>query len=245
MSATVGTPVSALTEPQPSDPIPDLVELVINGNIVSPSYWINYVLNQTIGVDPLTYTTNKIAGDWQALQKAGTALTNMSDYLRDYGYAVAAGRREVREDWDGNAAQAAEDYFTQLTDALNTQSAALKDVSTTVEEYSLASYYMAQFICGRIQDVYDYAIILAIKEAAAAAMATTGVGAVGSVFTTASAAYEVVQIISTWAQVLGKFTQWVFLAEAAAGTALGAAATLSSTDLPELGGKNYDHQGVS
>ncbi|WP_280220101.1 hypothetical protein [Nocardia neocaledoniensis] len=245
MSTTSTMPVGSLTEPQPSDPIPDLVELVINGNLVSPSYWINYVLAHTIGVDPLTYTTNKIAGDWQSLQKAGTALGNISDYLRDYGHSISAGNRETQTSWDGNAADAADAYFDTLTQALTTQASTLKDISTTVDEYSLASYYMAQFICGRIQDIYDAAIILAIKEAAAAAMATTGVGAIGSVFTTASAVYEVAQIVEGWGKVLGQFTKWVFLAEATAGTILGGVATVSSTAIPTLGAETYDHQGVS
>ncbi|RBO90282.1 WXG100 family type VII secretion target [Nocardia puris] len=242
---TVNPPISALTEPQPSDPIPDLVELVINGNIVSPSYWINYVLVNTIGVDPLSYTTNKIAGDWQALQKAGTALDNMAEYLRDYARTISTENTTVHNTWKGNAADAADDYFDELTKALNTQAGALRDISMTVEEYSLASYYMAQYICGKTQDIYDLAIILAIKQAAAWAMASTGVGAVGSVFTTASAVYEVAQIIKTWGEVLGQFTTWVFRAEAAIGVILGAVATVSSTDIPSLGGETYDHQGVS
>lgn len=245
MTTTTTSPVASLTEPQPSDPIPDLVELVINGNLVSPSYWINYVLVHTIGFDPLTYTTNKIAGDWQSLQQAGTALGNISDYLRDYARTISADNREVQTSWDGNAAEAADAYFDELTQALTTQAGTLKDISTTVDEYSLASYYMAQFICGRIQDIYDAAIILAIKEAAAAAMATTGVGAIGSVFTTASAVYEVAQIVEGWGKVMGQFTQWVFLAEAAVGTILSGVAAISSTTIPALGAETYDHQGVS
>ncbi|GAA5064663.1 hypothetical protein [Nocardia callitridis] len=94
-TTTTAAPIAALTEPQPNDPIPDLVELVINGNAISPSYWINYVLSNTIRVDPLTYATDKIAGDWKAVQQAGAAVANMSDYLRDYAREVSVDNRDL------------------------------------------------------------------------------------------------------------------------------------------------------
>ncbi|MFD3592192.1 WXG100 family type VII secretion target [Nocardia sp. NPDC058640] len=237
-------PISTLSAPSPNDPIPDLVELIINGNIVSPSYWVNYILNATFGIDILKDTTNKFAGDWQALQTAGAAVGNMSDYIREYSAAISQASRTVDSSWNGNAAESAQDYFKNLSTALTESAVALKDVSATIDEYALSSYYMAQFICGKIQDIYDFAIIWAIKAAASAAMASTGVGAVGSAFTMASGAYEVAQMIASWQKVLGKFTELVFASEAAAAIIVGGAASVSSTSIPQLAGATYDHQGA-
>ncbi|MFC4124106.1 WXG100 family type VII secretion target [Nocardia rhizosphaerae] len=245
MTTTTEQPVAALAEPQPSDPIPDLVELVINGNAISPTYWINYVLKTTIGYDPLTDTTNKIAGDWEALQKAGTAVGNMSDYLSDYSQAIKTAAREADASWDGNAAEAAKTYFDSVTSALATQVSKLKDISTTIDEFALSSYYSAQVVCGLLQEIFDNAIIAAIKYAAAATMAATGVGAAGSAATIASAAFELVTIIARWQDVLGKFTDWVFSAEGAAAVVLAGVAEVSSTALPAMSGGSYDHQGVA
>lgn len=243
-ATSVKDPVDFLSDPKPDDPIPDLVELIINGNIVSPSYYVNYIINSTFGFDILTETTNKFAGDWQALQTAGVAVRDISKYLGSFATAVSQASRDADASWDGNAADAAREHFQTLSDALRVHSAALKRISSTLDTYSQSSYYMAQFICGKIQDIYDFAIIWAIKAAASAAMASTGVGAVGSVFTMASGAYEVAQMISSWQKVLGQFTQIVFAAEAAIGVVTGAAATMQSTSIPQLSGNSYDHPGA-
>ncbi|WP_336085286.1 WXG100 family type VII secretion target [Nocardia sp. SSK8] len=244
-STVTDSPVSKLADPQPSDPIPDLVELIINGNAVSPSYWINYVLKSTIGYDPLTYTTNSISGDWEAMQKAGTAIGNLSDYLVSYKLDVSQAARTANETWDGNAADSAMDYFKELTAAISTQASALKDISTTIEEYSLSSYAMAQVVCGMLQEVFDYVIILAIKYAASAVMASTGIGAVGSAAAIASSAFEIAMIIERWQDALGTLTTWVMKTEAAASVVVGGAAMLSGTSLPQVPGGGYDHPGVS
>lgn len=245
MTDTAMNPVEKLVEPEPSDPVPDLVELVINGNAISLSYWVNYVCKNVLGLDPLTDTTNKIAGDWESLQKAGTAVAAMSDYVREYSRAVSTAARTADSTWDGNAAEAAQAYFGQLTTALDAQAATLKDVGSTIEQYSLSSYYMAQVVCGMLQEVFDYAIILAIKAAASAAMASTGVGAVGSAFTLASGALEAALMIERWQGILGKFTDWVFATEGAASVVLAGASQLSSSSIPQLAGAAYDHPGAA
>ncbi|MDO3647610.1 WXG100 family type VII secretion target [Nocardia mangyaensis] len=242
---TTRNPVAFLSDPQPNDPIPDLVELIINGNAVSPTYWINYILKSTIGYDPLTYTTNSISGDWEAMQKAGTAVGNLSDYLRSYSLEVSKAAREMDSTWDGNAADAAMDYFGELTTAITAQASALKDISATIEEYSLSSYYMAQVVCGMLQEVFDWAIIAAIKAAASAAMASTGVGAVGSAVTMASSAFEIAMIIERWQDALGTLTSWVMKAEGVGSVVLAGVASISTTSVPQLPGGSYDHPGVS
>lgn len=244
-TTSTATPVGNLAEPQPNDPIPDLVELVINGNAVSPTYWINYVLKSTIGYDPLTYTTNSISGDWEAMQKAGTAVGNLSDYLRSYALAVSAAARETDSTWDGNAADSAKSYFDKLSTALTAQAGTLKDISYTLDEYALSSYAMAQVICGMLQEVFDWAIIVAVKAAASAAMATTGIGAAGSALTMASSAFEIAMIIERWQDALGTLTTWAMKTEGVGSVVVGGVAMISNTTLPALPGGGYDHPGAS
>src|SRR5690606_1849394 len=139
--------------------------------------WANYILAKTIGVDPLTYATNYIAGDWQAMQKAGQAIKNMADYNSAFSRTLFRFWREADATWDGNGASSAGDYFDELTDAIREQVAPLNNIGTDIETFAQAAYYVAQGVSYMIQDIIDTAIIAGIKWVAAKVAAASVYGA--------------------------------------------------------------------
>lgn len=63
------------------------------------------ILANSINVDPLSYTTNYLAGDWQAMQRAAKAIRSLSKYSGDYAREISSAVDETDGNWKGNAAQ--------------------------------------------------------------------------------------------------------------------------------------------
>ncbi|ONM47251.1 hypothetical protein [Nocardia donostiensis] len=120
--AAVEFPVEKLTEPQISDPYPDLLELIINGNGISLTYHINnLVAIITGGFNPLQTITDNVSGNWSALQKSADAIRKLADYNSAYHQALDSAMGIAEQSWKGNAADDARQFFTTLTDALDAQ----------------------------------------------------------------------------------------------------------------------------
>ncbi|QIS16424.1 hypothetical protein [Nocardia arthritidis] len=237
-------PIDQLAEPQSHDPVPDLVELFLNNNVYSPTYWVDQFIVQVIGKDPLGWATTEFAGDWAQMQKAGAAIRNLSKYSGSYESSIYAAVKDVDSSWRGNAADSARDYFGGLRDAISNQVGPLKNIAQDIDTFALSSYYAAQGISFLIQSIIDTAIIAVAEEAAAAAAASTGVGAIASVGLEAAVAYDMVKMVGLWNQVLTKYATFATAGETAVAAILDGVATVRSKDIPQLPSAGYHHPGV-
>lgn len=258
--AAVGFPVEKLTEPQISDPYPDLLELIINGNGVSLTYHINnLVAIITNGFNPLQTITDNVSGNWSALQKSADAIRKLADYNGAYHQAIDDAMGITDQSWKGNAADNARQFFTTLTDALDAQVGPMKKIADDIDAFALSSYHMANGLAAIVQLIGDYAIQWLItkmaaiaKRIAAAAAASTVVGApVAAGLTAAANALDAVAVAIASAlalqvvKLIGQLSSWVNAAQGLIGAI--SAAILSAVEtgkIPELPAKSYDHPGV-
>lgn len=229
------TPIEHLTKPEPKDPIPDLAEFLVTANAISPTYWVQQIFQAHLGTDPIEWVAGKWAGDWEAIQKAGFAIDNLSQYNKAYAIAVTEAVAEVEATWRGNAADGARQYFEELATALHAQAAALTEMANKVEGFAQSSYLQAQSLGNALQGLVDTAIILAVEWAAAAALSSTGVGAIPAVGIGALSALQITLLLTRWGKVVELTTQTVTLAQGLYGALLGQMASTLSVALPLTG----------
>jgi hypothetical protein len=101
-------PSAELVTPNPSPPIPDLVNNILGGKqYISPSYWLGWAAEQVCGVNPWSWLAEQFAGDWNAAAVAGEAVKHLAEFNQAYSEAVTNATKEVIPDyWSGNAATA-------------------------------------------------------------------------------------------------------------------------------------------
>ncbi|MBF6455245.1 WXG100 family type VII secretion target [Nocardia cyriacigeorgica] len=241
----MSSPTDNLTTPEPDDPVPDMVELATNANAVSPAYWLNSIVKTITGFDALTIITDYVAGDWAAMQKAGTAIENLAKYNADYAVSIDSAVEEFEASWRGNAADNSRAYFTKLTDGLNKQVDPLQQIADEIKAFALSSYGLAQTVSGLVQTLFDLAAMYAIKQAAVAALSATVAGAPAAAAMQAAAALDAARMIKTWIDIWGKLGLMFAGSEGTIGLiSAGINGAVDSAELPAINASGYDHPGV-
>ncbi|APE32754.1 hypothetical protein BOX37_00815 [Nocardia mangyaensis] len=237
-------PIDKLTTPTSSDPVPDFVELIIAGNGVSLTYYANMIIKGVTGTDLIGTITNKLSGDWAALQQSAGAIRNLTEYNTAYHNSIDTAMSNVEDSWKGNAADSARDFFSELTAALDSQIDPMNEVADALDEFALASYGMANGIAGVVQYLGDLVIQLVVTWAAqvAAASSVVGAPAVAALKAVEAAilafmALKVVQIISMIGNIVNG-------AEAMMGYLHAGGSAIQAAEVPELASSSYDHPGV-
>ncbi|MBF6088603.1 hypothetical protein IU438_23780 [Nocardia cyriacigeorgica] len=239
------SPTDSLTAPEPDDPVPDMVELATNANAVSPAYWLNGIIKTITGFDALTIITDYVAGDWAAMQKAGTAIENLAKYNAAYAVGIDSAVKEFEASWRGNAAENSRTYFASLTDGLNKQVDPLQQIADEIKAFALSSYGLAQTVSGLVQTLFDLAAMYAIKQAAVAALSATVAGAPAAAAMQAAAAFDAARMIKTWIDIWGKLGLMFAGSEGAIGMiSAGINGVVESAELPAINASGYDHPGA-
>lgn len=78
---------------------------------MSPSWWLNQVLNDTIGFNPLKDVIDWAIGDWEGFARCAVVWEHMSKATGAIGENVKCGLTRLAADWQGRAADAAVHYF--------------------------------------------------------------------------------------------------------------------------------------
>ncbi|WP_433828774.1 hypothetical protein ACQP2E_05450 [Actinoplanes sp. CA-015351] len=143
-------------------------------NYVSPAAWINKGVEAATGFDVFGYFTDALTGEWDAIWKFGEAVGQLAACLDELGINVRNGVIELDEHWDGNAADAARQYFLDFAAALNGQQIDLKEIEQGYQKAALGAWQLSNQLGNILQAIADRFLIGAI---AAAAGAATGVGA--------------------------------------------------------------------
>jgi hypothetical protein len=161
-------------------------------NYISPSAWVNDIIEKTTGVDIFGYASDAFTGEWVALYKFGDALTNVARAVQQIGIDIQTGAMKADETWNGNAGDAAYTYFSTLAAAVSGQQAALDAAARGYHEAARGAWQLSNQLGNVLQAVVDEAILMGIAAAVGTATIETGVGAVVGY---GMAAYQGVQIL--------------------------------------------------
>ncbi|MFI5938142.1 hypothetical protein [Actinoplanes sp. NPDC051494] len=205
---------------------------------ISISHWALKGIDWVFGYDILGEATNFFLGDWQALAKAGKALGNAADASFDLGYNVQGGAISLRTQWQGHAAQAADQHFTDIAATLDTMGHPMKVVAKQLELAAEGAYNAGESVSGIIKGLLDAAIIAGIAAAAGTVTAETGVGAVVGY---GVAAIEVTRMLDMWAEATKVMSSVYAATQATIGIAQTGIASLESVQIPEVNGGSYHH----
>ncbi|NMO55202.1 hypothetical protein HH310_28960 [Actinoplanes sp. TBRC 11911] len=166
----------------PAEPRDDMAHGFANPldffNYLSPSAWVNGVIEQVSGVDIFGYATDTLTGEWDALYKFGDALDSLAQFLQQAGIDVQAGINRLDSNWDGNAADAAVTYFTSLAAATSRQQLALHHAAEGYRDAARGAWQLSNQLGNVLQAVTDKAILIGVSAAIGTVTAETGVGAV-------------------------------------------------------------------
>ena len=147
-------------------------------NYLSPSAWINDVIERVSGVDIFGYATDTLTGEWGSLWKFGDSLQNLAQSLQEIGINIQTAAIKMDTGWDGNAADSANAYFTSLASAVSGQQAALYAAAESYHKAAQGAWMLSGQIGNLLQAIVDKAIIVGIAAAAGTATIESGVGAV-------------------------------------------------------------------
>ncbi|MFI2233111.1 hypothetical protein [Nocardia testacea] len=239
-----GAPVEKLAEPALEDPMNDKFEFLVTSNEISPTYWACTWLKNVVGVDPVEWFSQKVAGDWEALQRAGVAVENLAAYNTSFAIEVENAAKAVDPTWDGNAAMNAQTYFGELAAAVTAQVDALNAVADEIKNYANAAYYGAKTIGDSVQTLLDIGAIAIIEWAAVKVSAATGVGVVATAALVAAATLTTLRAIAEFNMMVSKLSALYIGLEGTAGLVYAGLGAIQSGDLPTLPQKSYDHPGA-
>ncbi|HEX6501586.1 MAG TPA: hypothetical protein VF054_21505 [Micromonosporaceae bacterium] len=173
-------PTRHLVPPQPADPS-------ISGgyadpfdffSILSPTDWIANFLIEITGWDPLGWICSSFMGDWQAFASCGIAYANLARACQDLGVNIQEGELRLEASWEGNAADAARAYFSDLAAKVSGMQIALDDAAQEYEKAARGAWLAANQVKNLLESIIDSAVIAAGCTAAGTALIETGAGAV-------------------------------------------------------------------
>lgn len=174
----VSSPGDKLQPPQiPSDSFKlptDAISAV--SNFLSPGYWTGQVLKEAIGVNPAEELGNLAAGDWHSFARYADTLGKLADFCDALANDVQTNSGALGSSWQGNAAGAAGDYFTNIVRLLQKYSGELRGLRDAYLETAKGCTELSSAAAGLVQGIFDKAFWAGVEVAAGAILAETGVG---------------------------------------------------------------------
>jgi hypothetical protein len=181
---------------QPGDPDTSMTNGFFNPfyafNYISPSAWINILIEKATGVDLIGEVLDFLTGDWAAIWRFGDGLGNLAQCMQQIGINIQSGVLNLERTWHGNAADAASKCFSTLAAASSGQQQALYAAQQGYQKAATGAWELSQQLGNLVQAVVDKAILFGISVAAGTVTAETGVGAVVGY---GLAAYQVVEMV--------------------------------------------------
>jgi len=169
-------------------------------NYVSPSAWVNDLIETASGVDIFALATDALSGEWDALWKFGDAMANLAQCLQEIGIGIETGVLALDRTWDGNAGDGAYNYFTALAAATSGQQAALYASAQGYHNAARGAWQLSSQLGNMLQAIADEAILMGISAAVGTATIETGVGAVVGYGMAAYQAVKIAQLVNTASQ---------------------------------------------
>ncbi|MEU4782814.1 hypothetical protein [Micromonospora sp. NPDC023633] len=206
---------------------------------LSPTSWAMKGFDIVFGFDPISWLQERMFGNWEALATMQPVLANSGSALYDLALNTQTGAASLRQMWQGQAGEAAYEYFAKLANAVGALRGPLNDIGREYKVVADSVWSISEALGGVIKGLVDAAIIAGIAAAAGTATSWTGAGAVVGY---GVAAAEIAYMLKLWAQA----TQLYQHANAAVLTFRAALTKrlgeLESVKLPVLpGNSGYDH----
>lgn len=205
---------------------------------LSISDWTLKAFEAAIGFNPLDYLVEKLAGDWEAFGKAGRALSNSADALHDLAYNVQGGDIALRSFWTGNAASAADYYFTRLSSKSDDIVDPLRVASKEYESLSVGIWNSSQYLSGAVKNMIDNAVIAGIAFAAGTITIESGIG---PIIGYSGGAFALAMVIIEWNAALEVMTDIYNRVQLCVGIIESAGAKLYNARFPDIGTDVYHH----
>lgn len=237
-------PLAHLTEPcDPPDLSDPLALFNALGDYLSPTWWINQVLNDTIGVNPMEYVNQIVVGDWKGFARSGTMWAQLAEAADDVGSNLGNGLRWLAADWQGKAGDAATYYFDYAGKALHSHADVFRVLHDKYVEIARDVWLCSKTLADIIKAIMDAAFVASLAVLAAASLSWTGIGAGIS---WSVAAWECSQIVKLWGEASSAIatTQTLITGFVGMATSPDEITLREITPLP-MPAVDYDHPGVA
>jgi len=208
---------------------------------MSPTHIVNEFVSQIVGYDIFAEAAKVFSGDWELVWQCAGAYRNLADAMQDIALNVSHGNVELDACWNGNAGDAAYQYFAGLSAAISAQQMALNQLAASYEKAAEGTYRIADMVANLMKDIFDAALVGVVAASAGTATIETGVGfvtgwgiAAYEAFKIAEAADKAKKLIATASTLISTVVGEIQAASASTGT-------LTQHPLP---GGAYRHPGT-
>lgn len=170
-------PDAKLTTPVSEAPS-DLVSHVLTTDWFSPTGITMELIELIFQWNPVEEISKVFSGDWSALYTVESALANLGEFHRSQGDNITYAMSMTAGSWDGEAADAANSFFTSMGTLARS---AGDEVAQVGPEFGIVARGMestGNLVAGLLSSILDYMAVAAIAYAVGVATAATGVGAV-------------------------------------------------------------------
>ncbi|WP_417562148.1 hypothetical protein [Microbacterium sp.] len=205
--ASGGAPREASAElTAPATQMPeDLVSTILTTDWLSPSTVLAQVLDWIFDWNYLDEITKNFSGDWNKLYEVSDALRHLGSYATVQGDNVRYEMAVTAGSWSGEAATAANVFFTKMAQNLTDAGTEITDLGPEFEAVARGMASTASALSGVFATILDAALVAAACIAAGTATVETIVGGilgylcggigVGYAVWLARSAYETVQSV--------------------------------------------------
>jgi hypothetical protein len=235
-------PLDELIDPKVADPIPDKLENVLGASqYISPSYWLGTAMDLVIGTNPFEWAAEQFTGDWQAVQVAGKAVQNLAAFNEVFASRINSGVAAVGYGWEGNARDAADDYFSGVVQVIRGQIGVLVELGWQLDTTAFSVYETAGALKGMLEGLVDLLIAIGLEMAGSAASTAT---VIGPIVGGASIAFTASQAMAKWAEIVAMTNTLNTALQTFAGLVSGLLGEVNNNSLPLLPAREYDHPAV-
>lgn len=236
--ADVDEPVGKLVPPNYASSI-EMFEINPLADLVSPAAWLRQVSVWLFGEDPFEGWGKAFSGDWESYVHCANAWRIIGDALDALGSNLIANAADVPTVWQGNAAEAEQEY--QLT--LGRAACALRPIcdqyGRLYTEAAEAAKQLYSVVTGLITKLIDVLIVINAAAAVGTATLETGIGPIAGY---GVAAYYAWQAYDLYNEISAFFSNAEATFKGIAGSITMIKAGLAVASLPDL--QPYHHPGL-
>lgn len=208
--ASSGSPHNAVDELKaPATEAPeDLVATILTTDWLSPSTVLAQVLDWIFDWNYLDVISKNFSGDWNKLYEVCDSLKKVGAYTGVQGDNVRYEMAVTAGSWHGEAATAANVFFTDLADNLREAGTRIAELGPQFEMVSRGMISTAALVSGIFAQILDAALVAAICIAAGTVSIETIIGGIlgylcggieiGYALWLAKSAYDMVQDVITF-----------------------------------------------
>lgn len=212
-------------------------------DLMSPTWWINQVLNDTIECNPLKAVTDHLIGDWEGFARCALVWEDMSKATGAIEANVEYGLTWLAADWHGHAADAAVHYFDYTRQALDSHREVLDHINEKYLDVARGVWNAARSLADLLKSILDNLIVAGLAVLAGALLSWTGIGAGIS---WAVAAFECGRIVDLWTDATGLISDTQMVIEAFVGFLQSQEAHVLKDIQPvPMPATDYDHPAVA